>query len=135
MNLKKFTPETLPSRTGGPNAPTIAVSRKSGLITINKLAVDLIKLKAGDEIILVQDEHDTENWYVQKIATGGWELRQLDSGALAISSVPAARTLLGSLEIDTDKQVRMLIAGTPTKEGKETYWGILSNSAKWGGKI
>lgn len=76
MKLTEFNPEVVPTNNRS-QLPKIGF-QSSGLITLNKSAVELLKLKVGDTVKLYQSQEDTADWYVAK-AKGGFPIRALSA--------------------------------------------------------
>lgn len=128
MKLMYFSAQTLPKQMGrGSKLPRVAFS-KSGTITFNPPACELIGLKAGDKITLAQDEEDPRNWYFFKDAQHGFELRAgyKDKGSMFNHKVMVS-AFLQAFEKPEDVTHNFMIAGQPTvmKNDKIKYWGIL----------
>lgn len=110
----------------------MSIHIKSGMLSINGVACDLIGLVKGDHAEVYQDEDDAENWYIAKVKEGGWELMKKDaSQALYFANKQLCMLILESVEADINKKgIRLPIAGEPTKLGKQTLFGILAIAAK-----
>lgn len=131
MKLTVFDSTTLPQGTFGTRsgAPSVTFQNK-GAIRLNAAAADLIGVKAGDKIAIAQDEENPADWYVFAHPEG-YELRLFsDKKSLGFNNTPLKNTFYECFSIDAEtKGVRLLLAGQPTKVGKDTYWGLLSPTA------
>lgn len=132
MKLKSFNPEVLPKMSGKQFQPFMSIHIKSGMLSINGVACDLIGLVKGDHVEVYQDEDDAENWYIAKVKEGGWELNQMDSSkGLYFANKQLCTLILASVDAHPSKPgARLPIAGEPTKLGKQTLFGILAIAAK-----
>lgn len=134
MNLKKFTPENCVSGRSNAHRPAAITMKKNGYLNFNGKAAAIIGLSKGDHFVILQDEQEPENWYIQKVDDGGFVLRSKTPSGFCIQNASLVRAIMDSIGANTDKTVRMLLAGQPTKDGKQLYWGILTNTASWDGK-
>jgi hypothetical protein len=128
MKLNYFSEQTLPKQMGGGSKlPRVAFS-KSGTITFNPAAGQLMGLKGGDKVTLAQDEEDPRNWYFFKDPQHGFELRPgyKDKGSMFNHKV-MVQALLQAFGKPEDITHNFKIAGQPTvmKNDKTKYWGIL----------
>lgn len=133
MKLKTFNPDVLPNIYGKNQQPRISLHFKSGLISINEVACEMIGLKPDDYVEVYQDEEDPENWYLAKTNKSGWVLRPQNKGAkgLRFSNKELCRLMMDSVGAKPSTPgVRIPIAGEPTKLGKQTLYGLLVIAAK-----
>jgi hypothetical protein len=65
MNLKTYNTETLPARTAQPGVPSIGLYSRNGIFVFNDVARQHLDLRPGEQVQLLQDEDDPENWYLQ----------------------------------------------------------------------
>ena len=111
MKLKVFNPETAPVSSARTTRPIIHMNGKSGTIVFNKLAVEKLKLKAGNQVQFHQDEETPTDWYLEKVKSGGFDLRdKKGSGLLFFNSVATVRALFASVEF-AKSSGRILIGG------------------------
>lgn len=132
MKLIEFNPETLPSNGSGQSQlPRLSVSFKNGVFSINGPACDLIKVKAGDQVQLLQDEETPENWYIEKVKTGGYTLREKEgtTSPRFFNSTQLAHCIKEFLETN-GKSCRVPIAGEVTEFDKRKLYGLLISGAK-----
>lgn len=132
MKLKTFNPEVLPKMTGKSQQPFMSIHLKSGMLSMNYVACELIGLEPGDQVEIYQDEEDGENWYIAKVKEGGWKLNQKDSSkGLYFVNKKLSTLIMESVDAHPSRPgVRLPIAGQPTKLGKQTLFGILAIAAK-----
>lgn len=128
MNLKTFSPVTTPSIRGVHAAAGIGVTAV-GVFTLNKEAVEKLKVKAGDHVHVLQDKDNAEDWYICKVKEDGYVLRHQKNGLLIFNAAPAAREIFESV-VYTGKSGRVLLAGMPTKHDGLTLYGLLTNLLK-----
>lgn len=130
MKLKTFNLEnsTIPR---GLKPPRVNINLESGLISISKQATALMSLEPGDQVEILQDEDNLQDWYICKVDTGGFTLRDTPNSNLVFNSKAIVRAILESVDAKIEKQsVSLPIAGQPTKLGKQTLFGILAIAAK-----
>lgn len=128
MNLTIFNKETMPQGTfgtGWAKSPAITIGQK-GLLKINYAAGELLDVKEGDRVSIAQDEENPADWYITK-DPNGYELRLgSDKKSYLFNNIALSKTIYECFELSAEtKSVRWLIAGQPTKVGKQTYFGIL----------
>lgn len=130
MKLKEFNAEnTIASRSG---IAAVSVNTKSGTFDFNKIACEQIGLKAGDLVVLHQDESEKENWYMEKVAKKGFSLRAKSAQTgLVFNNSSLARSVFESVELDKTSG-RIFIAGKPTEFEKRKLWGLLTASLRNG---
>lgn len=133
MKLKTFSPATIPT-SGGPGkskVPAIGLSIKAGVFRLNSRACELLNLAAGDEVQIHQDEEDAENWYIEKVKSEGYKLREnkkLTPG-LSFNSTFTAKQIAESVSF-SGTGGKILIAGQPTKFDKRLLYGLLLTSLR-----
>ncbi len=128
MKLKSFNAENSASlRTG---SATVNINHGSGVLTLSRVAVLELGLKAGDSIELHQDESSPKDWYISK-SENGFTLREKAkeaNGMLMFNNTTVAREILSSLNIDGNAS--MLIATEATSLDGVELFAILTKSAK-----
>lgn len=126
MKLKEFNTENVTHTRKG--TPTLSVNCKGGLFTFSKDSVELIGMKANDQIIFCQDEDDKGNWYLEIVKEKGFSVREKGNvtTGLFFNNCHLARTLSGTPE----GSHKFLIAGKPTIEKKRILWGLISSPNK-----
>jgi len=128
MELVYFSNQTLPKALGNGRQKVPRISfGKSGVISLNQHAVDLIGLKDNGKLSLAQDQKEPENWYIF-IDTNGFEVRAgyKDNGVI-FNHKDLVKSFLEVFEKDVKVSHSFLIAKEPTtmKGSKTQYWGIL----------
>jgi hypothetical protein len=129
MKLTYFTDQTLPKQMGGKSIAKISFG-KSGTISVNAPACELMGIKAGEKISLSRDEDAPENWYLFKDKNHGFEVRGgYDEKGCVFNHRKLVETFLEAVGKPTNETIGFLIAGQPTtlkgdKSGTQ-YWGIL----------
>lgn len=58
-----------------PEAPNLRIHVKSGTFTLSITALELMDLKAGDQVNVGQSTIDKQEWYIWKVNTGGIKLK------------------------------------------------------------
>lgn len=127
MKLKEFNSEnTINVRGGGRLIPAIGINLKVGLFNISKAACELIELKNNDQIVIHQDEEDKENWYIEKVKSKGFVVRNKEAvtAGVLFNNVTLARAIAESVDFK-GKSGKALIAGKPTILDKRKLWGII----------
>ena len=115
MKLMEFNPDVVPANTRS-HHPKIGF-HTSGLITLNKEAQELLKLKESDAVKLYQSDEDAADWFIAK-AKGGFALRKTSPNQNIVAfnckyikdkifeSVETERTS-GSIRIKADALVKV----------------------------
>ncbi len=127
MKLKEFNTENTVSTRGGGTTPSIGIILKSGLFNLNQAACDLMGLKAGDQVVIHQDEEHVEDWYLEKVNSKGFVVRskpQTQKGLL-FNNTSIARQIAGSVEYNGSGG-KLLIAGKATGFEKRKLWGLIT---------
>ncbi len=134
MKLIKFdTTNCISPRKG---TSTVSFS-KNGVIALNKQFSVQCGFTAGDKIAIFQDEENPYDWYIAK-DDDGFELRWGNAAVmdnLKANNACLCKQFKEALNFPNDVAVSCLMAGEATKVGKIVYWGILTNSANWKGKV
>jgi len=127
MKLKEFNAEnTTTTRGGGVKTPAIGINLKTGLFNINKTACELMEIKLSDSIVILQDEEEKENWYIEKVKAKGFQLKEkanVTSGLL-FNNTTMARAIAESIKF-TGVSGKALVAGKPTIVDKRKLWGLI----------
>lgn len=132
MNLRTICPDTIPAKARKMHA-FIGIS-KSGVIRINKAAVEKLGLTPKDQIVFHQDESSAQDWYVEKVKQGGFVLAanngQVPGGytiqnsylvnlILDSCNANAGRILIGEpVTIEKKKMVTLITASLNDPNGK-----------------
>lgn len=128
MNLKTFTPDSIPSLRGSTKQPLIGINQKAGGFRINIVAKELMKLKAGQHIIFHQDDDTPADWYIEVVKTGGFDLRERETitpGGLYMQSAGMAQKIFQSVEC-THRSGHILVAKEPVVKDKRTLWPLIT---------
>jgi hypothetical protein len=75
MKLKVFNTTNITSISNRDKKPFIQVNNKVGIFNINNSAADLLDLKDGDMVQLLQDEENPEDWFIEKVKEDGFVVR------------------------------------------------------------
>ena len=127
MKLRKFNRKDCNCATGdGMGYITI---EKGGIIRLNRKAAELLNLKIGDKLDVLQDEERTKDWYLAKTSdeNGLVMRRHSDSGSICSNAKVIADTIRKSLNVE-QKTLRFRIAPQPAEESSNIY-AILTSSA------
>lgn len=128
MELVYFSNQTLPKAlsNGRQKVARIAFG-KSGVISFNQPAVDLIGLKSDSKVSLAQDQKAPENWYLF-IDPNGFEVRAgYKNNGIIFNHKDLVKSFLEAFDKNSAETHSFLIANQPTtmKGSKTQYWGIL----------
>lgn len=133
MNLKSFKKSDISYKADG--VPFLRIHLKSGVFSFNKTAAEILELKAGDQVMLHQDEDEPENWYLEQVKEDGFPLRinqKEKYASLTFNSAPMAKHMFDVVDTGGDPiSCRALIAKEPTKFEKRTLWGIIMTEANF----
>lgn len=141
MKLKSFNPQSVPNLRAGSDIPTVSLNYSSGVMTFNKGACEFLKLKKGDQVVIHQDEEEPQDWYIQKVPEGGFELRGKTTEefplALAFNNATLIRQIIDSVayevpegvETETPKSVKVKI-NKPTEIKGDLYYCIILTTAE-----
>jgi len=124
--FRKFNPTTLPPRRQL-GLPIIGIS-KQGNFRLTKTLVELLKLKDGDRVSLLQDTAEPLDWYIMKDPEG-FPLRAKDSeGGMAFSNQQLRQSLLQTIDADAlSGSIRVATEPTDLGDGLQAY-AILTKS-------
>ena len=127
MKLKEFNAENTMSLRS--EKPSLHINTKTGLFSFNKAACDKLGLVDGDQVTFHQDEEDPGDWYIRTLGkTGkGFALRAKEnvSKGLLFNNTSMARALVFSIQ-DGLLSCRIPLASEATKDGKSTYWALMT---------
>lgn len=130
MKLKEFNQQTAPPAARYGEA-TVNVS-KNGVFSFSVAAVDLLKLKADDHVVFLQDEDAPDNWYItMSDKDKGFKLRE-DYGnkkRVMTNCSKAAKLILHQAKIAAASGT-FLISREPLMLDKKLYWLIILSSCK-----
>ena len=100
---------------------------KTGMIGLNKCAVEKLELKANGKVMLHQDKSKPVDWYLSKTDSEfGFILRQ-SSTSLCFNANLIAKKLFKSVGIIHGTSITFTIAKEPVEE---KYFAIITKSAK-----
>lgn len=127
MKGEFITYDALSSGTGSTQAPKLHVA-KYGVISINASAVNLIGLKKGDQVKLIQNKQKTKDWYLTTVKEGGLVLRSpydKKSKGLIFNCSSAAKAMMISLNLP--KGFNVSIGKEPDEDG---WWSLITSAVK-----
>ncbi len=124
MKLKEFNEETCTQLRS--TLPSLGINFKTGLFNFNKTACDLLGLKNNDQVIFLQDEDEPQCWYVEKVKSKGFMVREKSnvSTGVLFNNSNLAKQIKENVDADS-KSARILIAGKATEAEKRKLWGLL----------
>lgn len=123
MKLKRFDPISTPSPRD--NKPRIGVSN-TGVWRANKQAGDMLKLKTGSQMLMLQDEKEPTNWYLAPVKSGGFPVYSKDN-AFFWSSQVTKKSLMASLEVEHPSG-SMLLGSEPTKHDGLLLYPLITST-------
>lgn len=128
MKLKTFNAYNM--QKGAKNfRPFITLNIKSGVITVNRGAAELMGIKQGDGVQLHQDEDDPESWYIEKTKNGGFNLRHNKSKTtLMFNNCSLVREIFQSMEYHANKT--KISIGEEITVGKQTIFTLITAPLK-----
>lgn len=131
MNLKEYNPiNSKPVATPRAHPASLRIDTKTGRFIFNKTASELIGLKDKCQIVILQDEQEPEDWYLEIVKVSGFVIRNRErQSEYVFNNTVIARMIADSVGY-TARNGRMLIAGKPTKIGDRLLWGILTINLK-----
>lgn len=119
MKLKEFNRVNTPN--GKKGIPFVSFNTTSGVIRLNNVAVELLKISKGDHVVLLQDEDKPKDWYVGASPEGFAVRPQGKTNNMAFGSHVLTNAVLTSLNV-LDKSIRINIATTAvTVNGMPIY--------------
>lgn len=124
MKLKEFNIENCGSNVRS-TLPAVSFDFKVGAARVNREACLLVGLKEGDQVKFHQDLEEPENWYLEKVKSGGFELRKHAGPSLMFNSSRLAKRVAESVAFD-GRSGRCLVAGQATVVEKRKLYGIIT---------
>lgn len=127
MKLIKF--DAINTRSHRSGEATIRF-HKVGLISISKQGCVDLELKAGQNISIVQDEENPEDWYLLVNDENGFTLKDYkNTGGLFMQSAFIAKSIIGALELNANSVSFKLATKKADNEDGLTLYAILTPSA------
>jgi hypothetical protein len=125
MNLQTFNATTMPNERQSNTSPKISINPK-GVFSLNRKALELMKLSEKDKVGISQDADDPVNWYIHKDVEG-FDLRSLNQGYLTLgfNNVSLKNAMFEAMELQPDKKKQCIISRQCTKVGKVELWPII----------
>jgi hypothetical protein len=123
MNLKTYNAtNTAGSR---PHKAIMSIS-KNGLIRFSQGAVELMDIKAGDQVQFCQDENEPENWFIEVVKKGGFPLRDAygTGGGLLTNASGIKRHLFQSVNYLGESGT--LFIGEQVQIQKRTFYTLIT---------
>lgn len=132
MKLKHYNPVNTPVKQH--RIPFIYINFKTGLININKLASEIIGLKHGSRILLLQNEEVQEDWYLQVITdkkTEAFELRNNSTSTKGCLLNHRSITTLIANSVHFEGQSGRIFIGEKIHiKGTGDLWSLITASLK-----
>lgn len=100
------------------------VNRKTGVITFSSEMVKCLELKAGDRILVANDQEDKKGWYICKTANEAGFIVTGKDKTLLIRNTFVAGLLLNSVKIE--KSASFLVAKEPVQNEGENYYQLMT---------
>jgi hypothetical protein len=129
MELKTYTTENSSRMSSG--KPRITLSAKNGVIRLNKVAVESLKIKDRDKWSLSQDMKNVKEWYLHVNNENGFPVRVSSRGEATLSNKSVCEDIRACVKnINDEKACKMYIIIEPiiTKDEVLLY-PVLTSSA------
>lgn len=129
MKLKVFNTTNVQQLREVSKTPFLQVNLKTGLFNINKAACELIGLSHNDQVQFMQDEDDAEKWYIEKVKSDGFIIREKENvgtGKL-FNSTTIARLIFSSVNCEY-KSGRILLGEKVTSLKGRTVYELVTAS-------
>lgn len=123
MKLKSYNTTNTSGRT---SKALISIS-KTGLFRFSKGAIDVLGIKAGDQVQFLQDEEDPENWYLEIVKKDGFPLRESYNADLSglLTNASGVRHHLFNSVAYLGAQGRVYI-GEQIENQKRTFYALIT---------
>jgi hypothetical protein len=128
MKLEVFNQKTLPKSRGGQSSIRAKISFcKTGIVSLNKKACELLELDHGDGVSIAQDQTDPANWYIYKDDKDGYILRHPDKPSfhLVCHNRKLVNTIIEHFELDLKQTYSFQISHQVTEDKNLKLYGIL----------
>lgn len=130
MKLKEFNAENCAGLGKRTTSPAISLDTKVGCNRINAAACSLLGLQEGDQVKFHQDQEEEADWYIEKVADGGFTVRKNNNtNALIFNSTVLAKKNAESVAFE-GRSGKCLIAGKPTEFQKRKLFGVLTTGLR-----
>jgi len=129
MELKTYTTDNSSRMSSG--KPTITLSAKNGVIRLNKVAVECLKIKDKDKWSLSQDVKNVKDWYLHINNENGFSIRVSERGEATLSNKTVCEDIRACVKnINEEKACKMIIIIEPiTTKEKLLLYPVLTSSA------
>ena len=116
--------------------PRVRFNKKAGLISFSIGAEKLLDFKKGDKVIILQDEENPEDWYINKTQSkSGFALRiQDDQKGVTFNCSFIVKRILDSLGFE-GKSCSMPISKNPIDNNGEKYYLIITSNINESSRI
>jgi hypothetical protein len=125
MKLKTLVTKT---ERAGFDIAAMSINVKTGLFNINRHACDRIGLTDKSQVLILQDEDDPQNFYIEKVESGGQVVREkkpVTNGVLFNNRSLACQVAQGLKKELDGNRMRILIAGEATELDDRKLFGLL----------
>lgn len=110
MELKTYNSENSSRTSTG--KPAMAFSGKNGLMRINKIAIEKLKIKNGDRWSVSQDPKNVFDWYLHKDPENGFKIRVSEKNEGTFNSAILCEDIRACVKnIEADKTVKPPLSG------------------------
>ena len=120
--MKTYNPTSTPTRVW--RAPALGVTSRTGVFTLNRAAINKLDLKPGDMVQFHQDEDNPEDWYIEKVKSNGFVLREAGKNNLCFNSKPLALSIFESVAYE--KPTGRMPIGEEYIHGKSHLWAVVT---------
>jgi len=116
--------------------PRVRFNKKAGLISFSIAAIKLLDLKKEDRVIILQDEENPEDWYINKTQSKSrFALRFQDNKkGVFFNCALITRRILDSLGFE-GKSCSMPISKKPIDNNGEKYYLIITSNINESSRI
>ncbi len=108
--------------------PTVRISRKAGLLTFQKGAIELMGLVPGDKLIVCNDEDSPRDWYIHKTADPeGFAPKakgKINANIVQFNSTILAAKILDSAGVA--QRASFTISKTPATINGMEHWPLIT---------
>jgi hypothetical protein len=123
MKLVLYTPESFkaPAKV---SRPTFTVT-KGSVLKISKMLADSLGLKAGDKVMIAQDEKSPTDWFVG-VTGNGFQLKQAGTDASLQFSCKQLAQILRDQFPKASPPIRIPVSPEPTDIDGQPYFALIT---------
>ena len=122
LTLKQYDRTT--SNGKGARGLSTLTMRLSGRVAISRRAADVLNVKAGDRLVLLQDEHEPRDWYIAFGENTGFTTRDNGGHNMVFNAAHAIKDLFASVE-HPGPTGTVLLGEPETVDGRE-LWPLIT---------